>query len=496
MNRITTCLTAACLVCFLPSCKFFREKKGYPDKLDYCEYYIDPSNPTNVGDYDVTYVVDGDTIRGIVDTGADVTTVEGKHFLEREDLLPKQPIINAYDSIMQWHRLKVKELSWGNVRLYDMYVSVDDGGNRAGGDGGVVGRDVLRGSIVQFDHESNQIKLSRNEAKLKGRGQVIPARFDEADKIFVPITLPNGETLEFHLDTGFAGELRLSTKNYKGSYTFRDPLVWKVLGKRGASEVEVRSLCDITFGGKVYPNSRLLLENVGRNLLGVQFLKRFKSVTIDYINKKLYIEYPEKYTLPGVGDINFEKDTIDAVPREYMTDILQIYNTYGFEVERRNLVHTITHIEADLEAEKISLGDTLVGVNNKLFYLKYLKDLEGKSKVELCIDHRDQDIELNYAIAQMSEATFYVLKNGKARVLHRKRRKFLDSVPVFSYTYSRKPIPLVGISLMLYADNVTRKLSLHIPWAPLIGGRIVELDGTDDKGNVVPLSNRPAKGKR
>lgn len=496
MKRITTCLTAACLVCFLPSCKFFREKKGYPDKLDYCEYYIDPSNPTNVGYYDVTYVVDGDTIRGIVDTGAGVTTVEGKHFLEREDLLPKQPIINAQDSIMQWHRLTVKELSWGNVRLYDMYVSVDDGGNRAGGDGGIVGRDVLRGSIVQFDHDSNLIKLSRNEKKLKGRGQVIPARFDEADKIFVPITLPNGETLEFHLDTGFAGELRLSTKNYKGSYTFREPLVWKVLGKNGAPEVEVRSLCDITFGGKVYPNSRLLLDNVGGNLLGVQFLKRFKSVTIDYINKKLYIEYPEKYTLPGVGDINFEKDTIDAVPREYMTDILQNYNTYGFEIQRRGSLFVVTHIEAALAREGIGLGDTLIGVNNYLFDAKYLGELRKSAKVELCLDQRGQDVELNYALAQMNKVTAYFLKHGRPRVLHLSRRQYLQHVPTFGYTYSPKPIPLVGISLMLYADNVTRKLSLHIPWAPLIGGRIVELDGTDDKGNVVPLSNRPAKGKR
>ena len=54
----------------------------------------------------------------------------------------------------------------------------------------------------------------------------------------------------------------------------------------------------------------------------------------------------------------------------------------------------------------------------------------------------------------------------------------------------------MGISLMLYPDNVARKLSIHIPWAPLMGGRIIELDGIDDKGNTVPLSNRVQKATR
>ena len=49
---------------------------------------------------------------------------------------------------------------------------------------------------------------------------------------------------------------------------------------------------------------------------------------------------------------------------------------------------------------------------------------------------------------------------------------------------------------MLYADIAARKLSVHIPWGPLIGGHIVEISGTDDKGNVVPLSNRPTKGMK
>lgn len=496
MKTIISFLSFVLCLLYILSCKSLREKKGYPDKLDYCEYYIDPSSPTNDGCYGAVYIVDGDTVSGIIDTGADATTVEGKHFLEREDLLHPLPARNADDSIMQWHRLKVKEFSWGDVLLHDMTVFVDDGGNKVGGKGGLIGRDVLSGSIVQFDHESNLVKLSRNEAKLEARGQEIPARFDERDKVFVPITLPNGETLEFFLDTGFGGELRLGSKAYKGNYTFREPLVWKELETSGKPKGGRLSLCNVTFGGKVYRNSRIALSNTEKNLLGVHFLKRFKSVTIDYIKKKLYVEYPEKYTLPGIGDIDFQKDTIEAAPLEYIASILQDYNTYGFEVERRGSLLVVTHVEATLEQKGIQLGDTLVGMNNLLFDDKYLEELRMRAKVDLCLDQREQDVELHYALVQSNKVTAYFLKHGRPRTLHLSRRQYLQHVPTFGYTYSPNPIKLTGISLMLYADIAARKLSVHIPWCPLIGGHIVEISGTDDKGNVVPLSNRPTKGMK
>ena len=477
----------------LVGCSSFSRKATYPKELDYSEHYIESRVESTYG---VTFVADGDTLHGILDTGADMTVVAGKQYQDRTDLLPKIHLRNAHDSIMHWHELELQDFIWEDVHFQGLRVAVDDGGNLAGGISPIIGRDVLSGSIVQFDHESNLVKLSRNEAKLKARGQEIPARFDERDKVFVPITLPNGETLEFFLDTGFGGELRLGSKAYKGNYTFREPLVWKELETSGKPKGGRLSLCNVTFGGKVYRNSRIALSNTEKNLLGVHFLKRFKSVTIDYIKKKLYVEYPEKYTLPGIGDIDFQKDTIEAAPLEYIASILQDYNTYGFEVERRGSLLVVTHVEATLEQEGIQLGDTLVGINNLLFDDKYLEELRMRAKVDLCLDQRVQDVELHYALVQSNKVTAYFLKHGRPRALHLSRRQYLQHVPIFGYTYSPNPIKLTGISLMLYADIAARKLSVHIPWGPLIGGHIVEISGTDDKGNVVPLSNRPTKGMK
>ena len=272
--------------------------------------------------------------------------------------------------------------------------------------------------------------------------------------------------------------------------------MWKELETSGKPKGGRLSLCNVTFGGKVYRNSRIALSNTEKNLLGVHFLKRFKSVTIDYIKKKLYVEYPEKYTLPGIGDIDFQKDTIEAAPLEYIASILQDYNTYGFEVERRGSLLVVTHVEATLEQKGIQLGDTLVGMNNLLFDDKYLEELRMRAKVDLCLDQRVQDVELHYALVQSNKVTAYFLKHGRPRTLHLSRRQYLQHVPTFGYTYSPNPIKLTGISLMLYADIAARKLSVHIPWGPLIGGHIVEISGTDEKGNVVPLSNRPTKGMK
>ena len=477
----------------LVGCSSSSRKATYPKELDYSEHYIESRVESSYG---VTFVADGDTLHGILDTGADMTVVAGKQYQDNPNLLPKIHLRNAHDSIMHWHELELQDFIWEDVHFQGLRVAVDDGGNLAGGISPIIGRDVLSGSIVQFDHESNLVKLSRNEAKLKARGQEIPARFDERDKVFVPITLPNGETLEFFLDTGFGGELRLGSKAYKGNYTFREPLVWKELETSGKPKGGRLSLCNVTFGGKVYRNSRIALSNTEKNLLGVHFLKRFKSVTIDYIKKKLYVEYPEKYTLPGIGDIDFQKDTIEAAPLEYIASILQDYNTYGFEVERRGSLLVVTHVEATLEQKGIQLGDTLVGMNNLLFDDKYLGELRMRAKVDLCLDQRVQDVELHYALAQSNKVTAYFLKHGRPRTLHLSRRQYLQHVPTFGYTYSPNPIKLTGISLMLYADIAARKLSVHIPWGPLIGGHIVEISGTDEKGNVVPLSNRPTKGMK
>ena len=214
----------------LVGCSSFSQKATYPKELDYSEHYIESRVESSYG---VTFVADGDTLHGILDTGADRTIVAGKQYQDNPNLLPKIHLRNAHDSIMHWHELELQDFIWEDVHFQGLRVAVDDGGNLAGGISPIIGRDVLSGSIVQFDHESNLVKLSRNEAKLKARGQEIPARFDERDKVFVPITLPNGETLEFFLDTGFGGELRLGSKAYKGNYTFREPLVWKELETRG-----------------------------------------------------------------------------------------------------------------------------------------------------------------------------------------------------------------------------------------------------------------------
>ena len=186
----------------------------------------------------------------------------------------------------------------------------------------------------------------------------------------------------------------------------------------------------------------------------------------------MYFEFPEEYTLPGLGDMNFSKDTISNVSLSYISTILEAYNTYGFFTERQGSFLRVARLEADIEKDGIHLGDTLVGINHLLFDVKYLDALKTSQGLQLCVGNTEQD-------------------NGIPYALKLKRRKYLKTIPTYGYTYSPNPVRLRGISLMLYPDNVARKLSIHIPFSPLIDDRIIELDGIDDKGNTVPLRNRP-----
>lgn len=480
-----------CLVLF-NSYILSHSSKGYPDKLDYCEHYL--GGEIGGSRYGVTYIVDGDTLRGVLDTGSDITTVIGKQYENRDDLLPKSIIQNADDSILQWHELKTKDFIWGDVYLSGMIVTVNDGTSKPSrGGGAVIGRKVLTNSIVQFDHENNLLRLSHNRDKIKIKGVEISCRFDKKDRIYIPISLSNGVLMDFLLDTGFEGELSVNVGSCRELSSPRESLHWKI-GDKQRFESKSISLCDIALGGKIYPNTRILFSQAGGALLGTQFLRRFRTVTIDYIKKKLYFELPEEFPVPNVGNISFRKDTVDVVPLDYLAHILQYYNTYGFKIGYHDEVYHITEIERELEETKdIQLGDTLVGVNGKVFDYRWLNSLKKLTEVTLWTDRREQDVELNYALIQTNNATFYFLKQGKPYLQKLQRKQYLQTTPPFGYSYIPKPIKLGGISLVLYPDNNTRKLSVHIPWAPLIGGRVIEVDGVDDKGNNVSLSNRPPK---
>ena len=457
----------------LVGCSSFSRKATYSKELDYSEQRMEEQS-RNIY-YKVNFVVDGDTLTGIIDTGCSRTILRGSKYQNRKDLLSKTPVVDAYDSTLHLSQLKIKEFSWGDVYYQNLTVLVDNPEKRFySPNENLIGLDILSESIVQFDHSSNLIKLSRNKHKLKPRGVRISCRFDSQNRIFIPITLSNGKVLDFFLDTGCSGELRIGKDSYKVIHSLKKPLHWKSLENRKIVS-QGASLCDISLAGKTYLNTLLLLTDTGENLLGVEFLKRFKSVTIDYINKELYFEFPEEYTLPGLGDMNFSKDTISNVSLSYISTILEAYNTYGFFTEN----------------DGIHLGDTLVGINHLLFDVKYLDALKTSQGLQLCVGNTEQDYELENVMSRHNEGTFYLLKNGVPYALKLKRRKYLKTIPTYGYTYSPNPVRLRGISLMLYPDNVARKLSIHIPFSPLIDDRIIELDGIDDKGNTVPLSNRP-----
>ena len=190
----------------LVGCSSFSRKATYSKELDYSEQRMEEQS-RNIY-YKVNFVVDGDTLTGIIDTGCSRTILRGSKYQNRKDLLSKTPVVDAYDSTLHLSQLKIKEFSWGDVYYQNLTVLVDNPEKRFySPNENLIGLDILSESIVQFDHSSNLIKLSRNKHKLKPRGVRISCRFDSQNRIFIPITLSNGKVLDFFLDTGCSGEL-------------------------------------------------------------------------------------------------------------------------------------------------------------------------------------------------------------------------------------------------------------------------------------------------
>ena len=209
------------------SCNSLGINKGYPSVLDYSEQRMEDQS-RNIY-YKVNFVVDGDTLTGIIDTGCSRTILRRSKYQNRKDLLSKTPVVDEYDSSLHLSQLKIKEFSWGDIYYQNLTVLVDNPEKRFySPNENLIGLDILSESIVQFDHSSNLIKLGRNKHKLKPRGVRIPCRFDSQNRIFIPITLSNGKVLDFFLDTGYSGELRIGKDSYKVIHSLKKPLHWKL----------------------------------------------------------------------------------------------------------------------------------------------------------------------------------------------------------------------------------------------------------------------------
>ncbi len=452
-----------------------KEEKYYPKDLDYIEIPLDPYEIQPR--YKVAFSVNGDSIYGIFDTGSDISLVA-----TNKSIVPDKvdSIRLANGKIIPIQLNVVKEFSWGKLRLKDKLIWLYSN-KKNPYLSNLLGREVLKGSIVQIDHYNHCIKLTTNAKKIEAKGIAIPCRFDFKDTIYIKAKIA-GKELEFLLDTGYSGAFLLKGSTYQ-SLNFQTPIIWKDKSNNGNKY----NLADISIGDKTFQNCRIQEDLLCPHpLLGATFLRRFKTITIDYINKQLYLELPQDIEATKDISLKFSSDTIKPVSLQELSQFYKVFNSFDFQLDSLGDLYEVSSL-ALLENKDfpLSLGDTIIGVNQILFTDSYNSQIKNAKQYRLVKDKEKNLKTIDNIINKDSQASFHYLKNGKVHhsVFH--RRKYLTNPPQFGYSYSKDRYLIMSVGLKFYCSNGKEAFNIHIPWKNLINKEYsIPIDSIHSRNNV------------
>ncbi|RAV31034.1 hypothetical protein DN748_01960 [Sinomicrobium soli] len=236
---------------------------------------------------------------------------------------------------------------------------------------GLIGGDILKNLVLELDFinrkmiihgkssDISTLNMSVTEFKLKGS---VP---------FVNILI-NNTPVEFMLDTGFNGFADINMRHIS-SIPFGENTVkenWQETSRlvspfdAGNSSVKNLSkvITDIQIADRVLKNEVIIFEeNLGTDKLGLDFLKRFDRVIIDYLEKRIY----------------FGKTVYKS--RYYHSEIRSGINSNGIKLSNRAQTTVVSAVSEKFN-NKISIGDTVVQINgnetvnrNNSFYEDHVK---------------------------------------------------------------------------------------------------------------------------
>ncbi len=445
--------------------------------------------------YSSTIIVEGDTINAMVDTGcsssvfSNVNTTE-KNFLGKSRTKDFRGIIEDVPVI------RVKKIDWGELHIENLEILKHNKN--------IIGADVLQNFCVKFDNYNRKILLSTNPNLIEKKGIKIPFHYTKLGEIILALQLGD-KVSEFKLDTGFSGEIsvdslffnssKLATSQYKKWYgKFSKSAFMSDWSNK--NEIDYRIMADCRVGNKIFKNvniSYMPNVNIKDNYIGSVFLRRFTSVTIDYINKNLYFELPHNIKLPNDEKLDFSNTKITTHPIEYLDILYRYYNSFDFRTTFYP-PFVIKEVETGFMSSKnLSVGDTLVGIDNTIFSKKVFEKLQNKSQYILNLNEEKSILKLVAVMFRKNTAAFHFLKNGKMITIKAKRDQFLNPPPFVGYTFQFRAKDLRYYGHMnFYVDYKAKKMSFHFPWKTL-SNREIKVKGFDDKNDNIPLINNPPK---
>lgn len=448
MKNIYTCLIVFCVLNSLFSCK----KKDSDDKFSYSIDGEVVEIPFNTKNSLITseLVIGNDTIPCIVDTGA-LSFLTFKSSVFKLDRKKEQIISDFYLNTSKVFQEKVDSLQWKNLFLKNTsFIYYDSRGANVN----LIGNNILTNFCIKIDNKEGKFILASNSNHIEKKGFKIPFELKNG-YIYLTVNFYDKENntlspnVELMLDTGHSGEIHINEniKKIVKSYLV-NKVTWmnyeQSVFSNNKEKEEDYFLSNLKVGEHTFQN--ILTSSVKNSsaILGLNFIKRFSSVTIDYPNKTIYFE-------PINHIENFEYETyltkktniknIEFIPLyNSLYNLYEKYNSFGIIFNMNTYPYIVSEKVKDSMNEFINLGDTLVGINNTFFTKESFKlSIKENLKNTILEEDAEKQIRVYYDdyFGKSNEVDYHFLKNGKLITLRRKRINLspITTSPILGYSF-------------------------------------------------------------
>jgi len=302
----------------------------------------------------VNVIQGGKACTYIFDTGAEGTIISmGGALIESERATITDNAGRQYKAeFCNVDTLKLGNTHFVNYTLYKRQLN---------GVEGVLGGDIIRNYVWKIDFINQQIEIAREASVFNVQQKPLILTLN---KNTPKVKVKHGKHAKlFILDTGYSGFAQI--KSERVSFKEDDTAVWKSLGYTsnynifGNDTIEREFfskaiLSDLHVGQITFKNEIVdCFENRQNNLLGLDFLRRFSCVVIDYQEGKLYLGEELYKTF------------------NYLDRTRCLVNSLGVSIGlTESLCPEIKGVIPALFGSEIQLGDTVVSINGNQIFKK------------------------------------------------------------------------------------------------------------------------------
>ena len=315
----------------------------------------------------------GVTYKFILDTGAPNIISKEISDMINPRLLKTIPITDASGIKENLNVVSIEELKFGNIMFKNtaslVYDTTSNPLFQCFGIDGFIGSNMLRNSIIQIDVERKKITLTDNRKKLaldkKDSSKIKLIGSQSSPYLWINLKGKDKGREQVLIDTGMGGLYDISHRNYD---VFKKEKIFNEIGEsEGASSVSLFGdvpvkkhlrlhLPLLKINGFEIENYITNTTNSKNSRIGADLLK-YGVMTIDYVNKRFYLNPKSKKINIEKPEFNFSKTLKDG----------KLIIGFVWENELQ---------------KKISYGDEILEINGKTIKICDLITKESVSEKE------------------------------------------------------------------------------------------------------------------